>query len=275
MRKDPILVVALAALALCSCNPSGGRVTACGKDSDCKGDRVCVGGECQTPATTPGGVKQAPGAPPVLPGGGLPGGGSKAVTSPEQQSYPLSTIRAIADTCSNAHVTLATAPESVGRDYEWSWSRQAMLANQQFHVVSGRPSAHGEVSFEVHQGDSKLSNAWILVANCSDGATCNHLAAMYKAIVKSSRPEPLCGALPASYGAVQKSLDLLAGGPQENLPKGNDVVAKCARIAACTIATNPATTDDVGIQCQKAPSTFKLDCAPRYPCAALMACLGN
>jgi hypothetical protein len=49
-----------------------------------------------------------------------------------------------------------------------------MLANQQYQVVDGKPSLPGQVSFQVHQADAKLSNAWVLVANCADGTTCNH-----------------------------------------------------------------------------------------------------
>lgn len=145
--------------------------------------------------------------------------------------------------------------------------------NLQYHAVSGKPSAHGEVSFSVHQADKTFNNAWLLVADCADGATCNHLAAMYKAVVKSSSPQVICGALPASFGAKVKSLDLLAGGPQANLP--TDVVGKCARIAACVVASDPSTAEDVGIACQKAPSNFKVECATKYPCASVLSCMGR
>ncbi|MFO0556115.1 MAG: hypothetical protein U0271_47500 [Polyangiaceae bacterium] len=195
------------------------------------------------------------------------------VTSPEQQTYSLATIKPIADDCASAHVILVTAPEKVGVDYPWHYSRQAMLANQQYKVVDGAPAFTGEVSFDVYQADASQENAFVLVANCADGLTCNHLAAMYKAIVKSANPTPVCGDLPATVGTLRKSVNLLAGGPLANLPQAGDTIAQCARIAACTIADKTSTSEDVGISCQKAPSKFKLDCASKYPCAEVLSCM--
>lgn len=199
----------------------------------------------------------------------------KAVTAPAMQSYKLDGIKKIDDACSSPWVIVANAPESVGADYEWKWSKQALIANQQFHVVSGTPSAPGEVAFEVHQADSAMSDAWVLVARCNDGATCNYLAAMYKAVVKSSHPQPVCGSLPANLGAAKKHVDFLAGGPEANLPHEGDTISLCARLSACNVAVKPDLADDVGLQCQKAPGSFKTTCATRYPCAQVMECLGN
>ncbi len=264
--KIEIVVVAVCGLLASACQGSP-SATACAKDSDCKGDRICASGACVAP-----GGKQPAGAVPgqVAP---APGGGSKAVTAPEQQSYSEASIKPISESCANAHVMLASAPTSVGVDYGWPWSKQAMLVNLQYKAVAGRPSGHGEVSFAVHQADRTFNNAYLLVADCADGATCNHLAAMYKAVVKSSSPQILCGPLPASFGPARKRLDLLAGGPQANLP--TDVIGKCARLAACVIATDPSTAEDVGISCQKAPSSFKVECATRYPCANVLSCMGR
>ena len=194
------------------------------------------------------------------------------VMSPTQQTYSMDGIKTISDTCANAHVILAQAPETVGVDYEWKYSRQAMLANQQYQVVDGKPALPGQVSFQVHQADAKLNNAFVLVANCADGTTCNHLAAMYKAIVKSSNPQVLCGDVPAHLGSMKKAVNLMAGGWKANLPKSGDTISQCARLAACTIADKTDTKEDVGINCQKSPQSFKLDCADRYPCAEVLAC---
>ncbi|MBK6516279.1 MAG: hypothetical protein IPG04_19790 [Polyangiaceae bacterium] len=196
----------------------------------------------------------------------------KPVMSPTQQTYSMDGIKTIPDTCSNAHVILTQAPESVGVDYEWKYSRQAMLANQQYQVVDGKPSLPGQVSFQVHQADAKLSNAWVLVANCADGTTCNHLAAMYKSIVKSSNPQVFCGDVPAHLGPMKKAVNLMAGGWKANLPATGDTISQCARLAACTIADKTDTKEDVGINCQKSPQSFKLNCADRYPCAEVLAC---
>ncbi len=199
----------------------------------------------------------------------------KAVTAPAMQSYKLDGIKKIDDSCASPWVIVANAPETVGVDYDWKWSKQALVANQQFHVVTTTPAAVGDVSFEVHQADATMSSAWVLVARCNDGGTCNYLAAMYKAVVKSSNPQPVCGSLPASLGAAKKHLDLLAGGAEANVPHEGDTIGLCARLSACNVAMKPDSTDDVGIQCQKAPSTFKTSCASRYPCAEVMACLGR
>lgn len=197
----------------------------------------------------------------------------KPVLTPTQQTYALDGIKTISDTCSTAYVNLAQAPESVGVDYDWTFTRQAMLANQQYRVVDGEPKAPGEVSFQVHQADAKMQNAFVLIARCADGVTCNHLAAMYKAVVKSANPQPFCGDVPAQLGAKKKSVNLLAGGPEANLPADSDARAKCARVAACTIADKTDTKDDIGIACQKSPTSYKLECAKKYPCAEVLACM--
>jgi len=196
------------------------------------------------------------------------------VTTPSKQTYSMVGITTISDDCATAHVIMATAPESVGADYEWKYTRQAMLANQQYRVVADAPHVRGEVAFEVHQADASLNHAFVLLANCADGLTCNHLAAMYKSVVKSSNPQVVCGDVPAArVGRFVKKTDLMAGGPKANLPASSDTISKCARVAACTIADDTATKDDVGIACQKSPSSFRLDCASRYPCAEVLACM--
>lgn len=246
----------------------------CGGGGDAKADATAAPA---APAASPGAAAQAPAQGAIVDPSRPPTGGAAApaqpVTAPEQQSYPMTPIKTIPDTCSNAHVILANAPKSVGVDYPWTWSRQALLANQQFRVAPAA-SAPGQVSFAVHQADATMGEAFALVATCADGSTCNRLAAMYKAVVKSSNPQPLCGPLPPNLGRPKKAFDPLAGGPEANVPRAGDVMGLCARIAACTIATKPETTDDVGIQCQKKPTSFKTECASRYPCAEVMACLG-
>ncbi len=253
-------------------------MTACGGgDGDAKPEGsaarpVTTGATPAQPgaAATPQPVAVAEGARPAT---GTPAPG-QAVTTPEMQSYPMGSIKPIPDNCSNAHVILANAPSSVGVDYPWAWSKQAMLANQQFKTGTVA-SAPGQVSFAVHQADATMAEAFALVATCGDGSTCNRLAAMYKAVVKSSNPQVLCGALPGALGRPKKQIDLLAGGPQASVPQAGDTIGMCARIAACTIASKPDTTDDVGISCQKKPGSFKTQCASKYPCAEVMACLGQ
>jgi hypothetical protein len=222
----------------------------------------------------------APGAKAATPAKGAKpeGEGAKAedakpsgpVTTPEQQSYPMGNIKAIPDNCSNAHAIIANAPKSLGEDYAWPYTKQALLANQQFKTVSSA-SAPGQVSFAMYEANG----AYALVAKCGDGSTCNRLAAMYKHVVKSSSPQVMCGDVPSYMGAPVKQVSLISGDPASNVPQAGDTIGMCARIAACTIATKPDTTDDVGSACQKGPSNFKTQCASKYPCAEVMACIGQ
>ncbi len=199
------------------------------------------------------------------------------VTDPSQQTYP-DIANKIADNCSTPFVIMTTAPNSVGADYPWTWTRQAMLANQQFKVVSGEPAGPGEVTFQLHLASDKFNNAWVLVAKCHDGGTCNKLAAMNKGIVKGSQSQPVCGKLPMdlSPSTMKKPVLRELGNPQNTLPDSKDVPGQCARLQACTVAMDPpakAGKEEIGFECQKAPTKFKTDCATKYPCAEVMKCL--
>jgi hypothetical protein len=198
------------------------------------------------------------------------------VTDPSQQTY-ADVTNPIPNECKSAAVLMTSAPESVGVDYPWTWTRQALLANQQYKVVEGPPSVPGEVSFEVHQASSKHSGAWVLVARCADGGTCNKLAAMQKAIVKGAAAQPVCGALPMDLSPTTRKKVVLRelGNPQNTLPGKTDVIGQCARLHACTVAMDPKAnaTTDIGPSCQKGPSSFKTSCASEYPCSAVLSCL--
>ena len=201
------------------------------------------------------------------------------VTDPSLQTYP-DLPNKIADNCQSAYVVMATAPESVGVDYAWTWSRQAMLANQQFKVVAGAPSAVGQVSFAVHQASQRFNKAWVLVAQCHDGGTCNKLASMYKAIVPGSQSQAFCGTWPMdlSPATMKKPVLRELGDPQNTLPQSSDAIGQCARLQACSVAMDPpnkAGKENIGLECQKAPSKFKRECAAKYPCVEVMSCLGG
>lgn len=89
--------------------------------------------------------------------------------------------------------------------------------------------------------------------------------------VQGGRPleQPVCDASPAKGKTLPSFLAPSDGSWLPLDPK--DVVDRCARIAACMIATDPSTPGDPpgdpGLDCQKAPSKFKLDWATREPCA--------
>lgn len=193
--------------------------------------------------------------------------GTGAQAQAGAQGYDLSIVKTIPDNCSSASVVLVTAPKTVGPDYEWTISRQALLANQQFKVVSGDPASSMEVSLAPYE----YNGGYALVARCKDGATCNQLAAMYKSIVRSGSPQITCGKV-TGLGASPVGKFRWEATPQANLPGKDDSVGKCARLSACMIATDRGTAGDPFAECQKAPTKFKTECAAKYPCAEVLAC---
>jgi len=193
---------------------------------------------------------------------------------PGEGVYPLSSIRTIPDNCSKAHVLMATAPVNPRNDYPWTWTRQAVIVHPEFKANGGsHPTVPGEVHFEMYDyGNDGKAKA--LLAHCADGDTCNRLAAMYRAVVPSSRPQVMCGEVPNLKGSPVRVLIPQPGvGNDDGLPTSADIVAQCARIGVCRIHTDPSTPGDPGIECQKAPSKFKLSCASRTPCSAVVSCL--
>jgi hypothetical protein len=185
----------------------------------------------------------------------------------------LSAISPIPDHCASPIVILSGAPESVGPKFAWPVAHQTLLANQQFKVVKEAPKAPGEVLLATYK--HKLTQGYALVAKCKDGGTCNRLAAMYKAVVRSSRPELACGKIDTLGARPVRAPFAWADDVKGNLPKPGDLQGACARLNACMIATDRATEGDPFLACQKAPSHFKTDCARRYPCAEVLACTGK
>lgn len=240
---------------------------------------ACGNGDSARP--DPGSGKGAP--PAGQPASAAPGGQLVAMPTPQpaapqpaaapaQKGYPRDGIRAIPDNCASPVVLLATAPASVGDNYAWQISRQAFLANQQFRVTDGPPAVPGQVQLATYKYND---SAYALVGKCNDGGTCNDVAAMYKAIVRSSHPQVACGKMNGlSASPVGRGFGWSADARQ-NLPAASDTIGKCARLNACMIATDRATPGDPFLECQKAPSTFKLECATRYPCSEVLACTGR
>lgn len=189
-----------------------------------------------------------------------------------QKGYPREGFRAIPDNCATPLALLSTAPAKVGDRYAWPTSRQAFVANGQFRVTDGAPSAPGEVQLATYKYND---TSYALIAKCKDGGTCNDVAAMYKAIVRSSNPQVVCGPLNGLSSSPVGPGFGWGSDARKNLPGAADTVAKCARLNACLIATDRATPGDPFLECQKAPSTFKTDCATRFPCSEVLACMGK
>ena len=260
MKKLPPTICALAV--------SGLLAAACGNNDSARPEPGSTG--AQAPQPNPPSTGAAPGGGQFAASPGQTGNPASPAPAAPAKGYPRDSIRAIPDSCASPVVLLATAPGSVGDDYAWPISRQALLANQQFKVTSGDPAVPGEVQLVTYKYNS---SAYALVAKCKDGGTCNDVAAMYKAIVRSSNPQVVCGKLNGlSAAPVGRGFGWNAD-PRQNLP--TDVVGKCARLNACMIATDRSTPGDPFLECQKAPMGFKTQCADRYPCAEVLACTGK
>ena len=195
-------------------------------------------------------------------------------------SFSLEGVAAIADDCKEAYATAATAPESVGPEYDWAWTKQALLANPQFKInLDDRDPASGEVSFRLFQASVKFHSAWVLVARCGDGATCNRLVAMLRATTHNKSPQPYCGSLPMDlvWGTPLRPILRELGDPQRTLPGDDDSKGQCARLQACSVAADPSKAESitVGLDCQKAPHKFKRACSQKFPCSEVMTCLGQ
>ncbi|EYE99998.1 hypothetical protein [Chondromyces apiculatus] len=180
--------------------------------------------------------------------------------------YDLTLIEPISGDCGSPSVILSSVSQSFGPAYAYSNSRQALLADQRFRLVDHESTTAGEVYIAAHA----YNDGYALIARCGDAATCNHLAAMHKTLVRSSRPQVLCGSMPGlgAQVAAFRPID-----PSKDLPGSGKAAAACARLSACQIVTNRATPDDPLLACLKEPEKFKLDCAKRPSCAEVVTCL--
>jgi hypothetical protein len=184
-------------------------------------------------------------------------------------------VKTVVDHCSDAKVVLAVITDKVysGPGFEWKWARQVMLANPQFTVVPHAALMPGQVAFQDY--DYGTNGAKALVAVCGHGGTCNQVAQAYKKIVRSSKPTVYCGTVPGLGREANGVPMWLDGGPKANLPAHNDAISQCARLAACAILKDPSIPGDPGLECQRAPSGFKLACASKPTCAMVNDCAGR
>lgn len=186
--------------------------------------------------------------------------------------YPLGVINAVAENCRSASVMLAAVPTNVAQkdDFAWSFAIQALYAHSQFKLTPrARLSAKGQVAFEDVAVNASATG---LIAYCHDGATCSQLAAMYKATVPSSKPEVYCGKTweagqPSNGLTNELSLRAIA---KKKLEDGAS--SMCARIGVCTKHQDPGTEGDPGVECQRAPTKYKYQCAKKDTCESVIEC---
>jgi hypothetical protein len=184
----------------------------------------------------------------------------------------MGNLRPLPETCKNPSVLFAaiSVPAAEKGGYRWRYATQALLANPQFKIVDATPTAPMEVHFL--SGWSPATSSLALIGRCKDSATCHKLAAMYQAVVPTSKPQLACGDPPFGTFDQASAENMTRASLAAALPDGSDTISQCARLAACRIASEPGVKGDPALECQKAPAKFKLSCASRRSCSDVVAC---
>ena len=182
-------------------------------------------------------------------------------------------IGSIPSGCAKPAAVLTAVPQAhfATSDFLWRFARQVALANPQFEYL---PSARGpaQVSFVV--ADHTPTGGVALIARCGSSATCTQFAAAYQTVVPTSKPALVCGQVTTITNERSEGPPVIdPGGLQASLPSGRDVVAQCVRLAACDAARDKRLEGDPAIECQKRPSGFKIACAAKSTCSAVLACV--
>jgi len=190
--------------------------------------------------------------------------------------YSTEGLRAIADNCVAPLVILTAIPRTVfeSAGFTWRFASQVAVANPQFAYPPIAMPGPGKVFFKAVEHTPTKGVA--LVATCNDTKTCTQFAAAYRTVVPTSKPEVLCGNA-TTLGAGVDGPPVLAFDAgeilQASLPTKDNVIGQCVRLAACQAELHKKLDGDPAIACQKKPSTFKLACAAKYPCSAVLSCM--
>jgi len=193
-------------------------------------------------------------------------------------AYPLDAVKTIPDECSSAWTALTVVTPAIREsspDWLWASAVQALYAHPEFEVVGGMPTAPMQVQiFEGKHGEKNFA----LWARCQDGATCNKLAAMYRAVNRTARPWVYCGAGDTKVDRDGSKVLFAnqAALVQEARSKLESAVdSQCFRIGICHTREGAGGGEDIGYQCNRKPSTFKLSCAKKATCAEVVQCVGR
>ena len=187
--------------------------------------------------------------------------------------YSTEGLTQIPDNCVDPRVVLTAVPKTHfdSEGFLWRFARQVALANPEFEYLFQKAPGQRKVFFKA--AEHKPTKGVALLAECNDAKTCMQFAAAYKTVVPTSRPEPICGKAPTIGEDVTGPMVLIFGDPLESsLPAKEDAVSKCVRLAACQAARDKKLEGDPAIDCQKKPSSFKLECAMKFPCSKVLAC---
>ncbi len=192
--------------------------------------------------------------------------------------YSTEGLRAIADNCVAPLVILTAIPRSVfdSAGFSWRFASQVAVANPQFAYPIRPMSGPGKIFFRSFEHTPTKGVA--LVAQCTDTKTCTQFAAAYRTVVPTSKPELVCSKATTLGAEVDAPAVLNYDAPEVlkgSLPAKDNVVGECVRLAACQAERDKKLEGDPAIACQKKPSTFKLACAAKYPCSAVLSCLAQ
>jgi hypothetical protein len=195
-------------------------------------------------------------------------------------------LSAIPTDCKDPSVELAVVPSSVAarEDFSWLWAVQALYAHleMQLDVVSEPPPYKPKQLqfFEWNVGrpgpDGKGTST-ALIAHCFDAATCNQLAAMYRATVPKSKPRPVCGSAGLQRnGKPEIPGELIMGVAMVETAQWSmreNATAQCARLGICRVEQDHAASPEIALECQRAPTKHRAHCAMRDTCKEVVACL--
>lgn len=229
-----------------------------------------------TPATTAAPATPAPAAAPTGAPTAAASASSAPATTAATSEYPTEGLRAIADNCVAPMVILTAIPRTVfeSAGFTWRFASQVAVANPQFAYPPFAMPGPGKVFFKAVEHTPTKGVA--LIATCNDTKTCTQFAAAYRTVVPTSKPEVLCGKATTLGADVDgpRVLEFDAGEIlKASLPAKDNVIGQCVRLAACQAERDKKLDGDPAIACQKKPSTFKLACAAKYPCSAVLSCL--
>lgn len=206
-----------------------------------------------------------------------PSASASAAATPAS-GYSTEGLRAIPDNCTQPQVILTAIPRAVfdSEGFTWRFAQQVAVANPQFSFPPVELPPPGHIYFKAFEHTPTKGVA--LVAKCTETKTCTQFAAAYRTVVPTSKPEVLCGNA-TTLGAEVPGPTVLnfdaAEIMQGSLPKKDNVIGQCVRLAACKAERDKKLDGDPAILCQKKPSTFKLECAAKFPCSAVLSCMGE
>lgn len=253
---------------------------------------VCALGACKLPVKADKESEPAPAAPATPAAAAAPSAAApataalaaapapsaSAAAAAPASGYSTEGLRAIPDNCTAPQVILTAIPRTVfdSEGFIWRFAQQVAVANPQFSIPPVELPPPGHIYFKAVEHTPTKGVA--LVAKCTETKTCLQFAAAYRTVVPTSKPEVLCGnatTLGAEIGSAAVLNFNAAEIMQGSLPAKDNVIGQCVRLAACKAARDKKLEGDPAIACQKKPSTFKLDCAAKFPCSAVLSCMGE